>query len=401
MIWSLEAEMAVLGAMILDPRTVPLVARSLGSQDFARLAHRAIYRSCLGIGDALDLVTLKEDLASAGKLAACGGEEYLMSLAEFVVSAANVEQYVAIVREKAERRRAIESARELMRLAEGESGIEELRAARSALANDCPAESGIVPFSEIAVDGEDRGVPTFLPELNALTSTGGWPCEQLSVASAYHKGGKSTFMLTDFLHAARLEERVLYATFADLSAQQIKRRLIKAQCGWKKRPAFHEDSQIEFDNSVHNLHTWDVFVYDASALEGSDIESFCAWIRAESRSRPFSRIYVDYAQELTSRAVPNGDEYATAAVCARALAKLARQTGAAIVVGSQITEGVAGTKTKTKGSRRWEEVAGLVLRIEREGEQATISVPFSRFGPCGPGCSVDCHWDPKRLRFAP
>lgn len=399
MIWSLEAEMAVLGAMILDPDVIPAAAKSLRATDFARVAHRQIFLSCVRIGDGLDLVTLKEDLNARAKLAACGGEDYLMSLAEFVVSATNLEQHAAIVKEKAERRRAAENAKELIRLAEGDFGIEEVRAARSSLADDEPAESGILPFSEIRVEGEDRGVPTFLADLNALTSTSGWPCEQLSVASAYHKGGKSTFMLTDFLHAASQEERVLYATFADLSAQQIKRRLIKAQCGWKKRPSHNEDAQIEFDNAVFNLDTWRAFVYDASAMEGGDIESFCAWVRAESRHEPFTRIYVDYAQELVTRIVPTGEEYATAAICARALAKLARQTGAAVIVGSQVTEGRLGAKTKTKGSRRWEEVAGLVLRIEREGESATISIPFSRFGPCGPDCTVNCRWDAKRLRF--
>jgi replicative DNA helicase len=393
--------MGVLGSMILEPSAIVLAERRLEASDFFRPAHQTIFMACRGLAEGLDLVTLKHELESEGRLAACGGEDYLVQLAEFVPSVANIEFYAGIVKEKSERRRTVSDAKKLITLAEGEAGIEEVRAARSSLTEAFPGGVAVVPFGEVEHDSEDRGVPTFIPALNRMMATGGWPSEQVSVSSAYHKGGKSTFMLTDFIHAAELSEKVLYATFADLSAKQLKRRLIKALCGWKKRPVSGDLGRL-YDNAIFTIDCWDAFVYDASAMEdGDDLESFCAWVRAEGRERPFSRIYVDYAQELTSRKVLPTDEYGTAAVCAKALAKLARQTGAAVIVGSQITDGssAAGTRTKTKGSRRWEEIAGLVLRIQREGALATIQVPFSRFGICGPEVSVGCRWSPERLRF--
>src|ERR1044072_10045669 len=97
--------------MILEPRAAVLAERVVMASDFFRPAHQAIFTACCGLADELDLVTLKHDLEASGKLAACGGEEYLVSLAEFVPSVANIEHYAGIVKEKSERRRTVAEAK--------------------------------------------------------------------------------------------------------------------------------------------------------------------------------------------------------------------------------------------------------------------------------------------------
>jgi replicative DNA helicase len=89
-----EMEMALLGSIILKPSCLPL---HLTSKDFLRVAHGHIFDSCVALSAGVDLVTLKDDLNSKGLLTVCGGEDYLMQIAEFVPSPAHAPAYASRV----------------------------------------------------------------------------------------------------------------------------------------------------------------------------------------------------------------------------------------------------------------------------------------------------------------
>ncbi len=113
---NLEAEMSVLGAMLLSDAAARDVA--LPATDFWRPAHRTIYRAMKRLVDArnaVDLVTLRDALA--GELGEAGGEDYLMQIAEVVPSAANCAHYARIVADKAMLRRMEEAGHRVARLA--------------------------------------------------------------------------------------------------------------------------------------------------------------------------------------------------------------------------------------------------------------------------------------------
>jgi replicative DNA helicase len=107
---NLEAERSVLGAILVHNDAFNLAAQSIDSDDFYRDAHRRIFDRMVALNErheAIDFVTLKEELARAGELDEVGGPAYVASLADGVPRATNVEYYARIVKEKATLRNLI------------------------------------------------------------------------------------------------------------------------------------------------------------------------------------------------------------------------------------------------------------------------------------------------------
>ena len=121
---NIEAEMAVLGSMLLgDRNAIERVTEFLEKQDFYREAHGRIFEAMLALIDKdepVDIVTLKDELTRRGTLEQTGGYLYLMQLAEYVPTPANIVYYAKIVSEKAVMRRLIETASEIAGMAYGE-----------------------------------------------------------------------------------------------------------------------------------------------------------------------------------------------------------------------------------------------------------------------------------------
>lgn len=116
---SIEAEMSVLGSMLLgEPEAIEKAAELLSVKDFYREAHGRIYQAMLrlrGRSEPIDTVTLKDELDSMGFLAQCGGVLYIMQLAEYVPTPANIVYYAGIVKDKAIRRRSIKQGLRLIK----------------------------------------------------------------------------------------------------------------------------------------------------------------------------------------------------------------------------------------------------------------------------------------------
>ena len=101
---SLEAEAAVLGSMALDPDCIGQVVQQVKAEDFYRIEHQIIFEALVTLweqkGEKVDLLLLRDELKKEKHLEEIGGVEYLAKIANAVPSAANVEHYVQIVKEK-------------------------------------------------------------------------------------------------------------------------------------------------------------------------------------------------------------------------------------------------------------------------------------------------------------
>src|SRR5262245_52607354 len=110
---SLDAEQSVLGGILLDNTALDRLVEVLQADDFYREAHRKVFRGMLRLTErteAVDLITLSEELRARSELADAGGAAYLAELAERVPTAANILQYARIVRDKAILRSLITTA---------------------------------------------------------------------------------------------------------------------------------------------------------------------------------------------------------------------------------------------------------------------------------------------------
>ena len=115
----IEAEQAVIGSMLTDKEAVISAIEVLSEEDFYREDNKIIYSAILNLynkGEAIDIITLKSELSSMGKLEAVGGLEYLAELPEKVPTTANVDKYINIVEEKSTLRTLIKTGNEIITL---------------------------------------------------------------------------------------------------------------------------------------------------------------------------------------------------------------------------------------------------------------------------------------------
>src|SRR5512134_1138615 len=114
---NLEAERSVLGAILLNNDVFNLAAEVIDAPDFFRDAHRRIFEKMVRLsdrGDAIDLVTLKEELGRSGELDEVGGPAYIAALVDGVPRSTNVEHYARIIKEKATLRDLIFAANKIL-----------------------------------------------------------------------------------------------------------------------------------------------------------------------------------------------------------------------------------------------------------------------------------------------
>lgn len=401
---NIECEMALLGSMLLSPKVAAPLCESMNIGDFWVPAHQCIFRAMKVLesqGSAIDFVTVRSELVSRGELKDIGGENYLLEVADYVPSPSNAQHYAAVVLECSTRRAYQREAAAFAKLtADPDLSIDILRIKAEAIVNartrakDLSIHLGDVPEDEAKAEGVSTGFAV----LDVAISTRGYPKGQMTIIRADHKGGKTMFMLSSAVHAARNASRVLYATFADLNKAQLKSRIMRNLTGWSRRPMTEPNISTYEESREEISREWEFRVYDAASMEsGSDVETFCAWLRAEHDRKPIDYVFVDYAQELRScdRRITN--EVGEQNMIAHKMSRLAAQTGLPIIVGSQVTRGREGEKTKTKYSRAWEEKAGWVLTIDRDETVVGIEISYSRFGR--QGVTVNLRFNESNLRF--
>lgn len=148
----LAAEVAVLGAVLLSPAALDVVADALAVEEFSRPAHQVIYATILDLyagGEPVDPITVCDRLAAGGELARCGGAPYLHTLAADVPTATNASYYAQIVARKATQRRAVEAGQRIQQLGytwpAGEDGLtERVETIAAGLALRQSADEGVI-----------------------------------------------------------------------------------------------------------------------------------------------------------------------------------------------------------------------------------------------------------------
>lgn len=394
-----ETEAAFLGACILSKDSLNACRsyRFLLNEDAFLEPQHKIVAETMGVlcdrGVAPDLVTLSHEMSdrrgSGGKtwLELAGGDDSLIAIAEAVPSTANLEHYASILKSRWLRRRILQSSKELAETAKNpDVTVSEVIAKAqevSASASALMPRSVFAHISEIDVSSnKDIGIPTGISGLDSQISMNGYPAGQMSMVRAYHKGGKSTFLIQSALHAASNGYKVLYATFADLHRKHIKRRMMRMLTG-SMYPPESEGLFGDWHKMQDELHAMPIDVYDvAETDDGGTVEEFTAWAISRMKVHgQWDAVFVDYAQELTSASRRIGGKMEEQMECARVLNRFAAQTKCAVVVGSQITTDLAGNK-RTKWGRDWEEKAGWVLTIAPPAENGlqSIEISYSRFG---------------------
>src|SRR5580700_8145559 len=215
---NLEAERSVLGAILLHNDAFNLAAEVIDSKDFFRDAHRRIFDKMVKLaerGDAIDLVTLKEELGRSGDLDEVGGPAYIAALVDGVPRSTNVEYYARIIKEKAT-----------------------LRSLIFAIADD-KVRDGFVSLRDLAQSSLDTieklharkelitGVPTGFSDLDEITS--GLQASDLIIVAGRPSMGKTSLVLNIAQHVGTKTAKTVGMFSLEMSKEQLFLRLLTAE----------------------------------------------------------------------------------------------------------------------------------------------------------------------------
>ena len=209
---NLEAERCVLGAILIHNDTFNQAAELIDADDFFRDAHRRVFDKMIGLnerGEAIDLVTLKDELGRSGDLDRVGGPAYIAGLVDGVPRSTHVEHYARIVKEKSTLRNLIFASNRILETAysteeEADAILDQAEQAIFSIADD-NIHTGFVPLRDLVQGsfatieklqehkGLVTGVPSGFVDIDALTS--GFQPSDLIIVAARPSMGKTALVL--------------------------------------------------------------------------------------------------------------------------------------------------------------------------------------------------------------
>ncbi|WAH36985.1 replicative DNA helicase [Alicyclobacillus dauci] len=354
-----EAEQAVLGAMLISEDAVSEALELLETDDFYRAAHQSIYRSMREVYDAgqpIDVVTVAAALRTRDDaLEAVGGAEYLADLAAAMPTALHVSQYAQIVREKALLRRIISTATNIAEegysqeipaadvLADAEKKILELGQFQKT--RDFTHISDVLEttFERIeqlyASEGNITGVPTGYSELDRMTS--GFQKSDLIIVAARPSVGKTAFALNVAQNIA-VRAGLPVAIFSlEMSKDQLVQRMLCAEAyieGQKLRTGTLDDSDWpKLSMGVSTLSNSPIYIDDSPGITVPEMRSKLRRLKLE---HGLGFVCIDYLQLIHGRRSSGENRQQEISEISRSLKQLARELEVPIVALAQLSRSV-------------------------------------------------------------
>ncbi|HXE35882.1 MAG TPA: replicative DNA helicase [Verrucomicrobiae bacterium] len=351
---NLDAERSVLGAILLDNNALNAAIENLRAEDFFLDQHRRVFTQMIALSEAqqaIDLITLTEELHRRGDLEASGGAPYLASLADGMPKVSNIEHYARIVKEKAMLRNLIHTTHNIQQRAfEGEDGadmiLDNAESSIFLLAED-RVKAGLIPVKDIVRDNFERlekifkegksitGIPTGYVELDKLTS--GLQPSELLILAARPSQGKTALALNLAENIAIRAGQPVAIFSLEMSKESLLQRLVAsvAQIDAHKFRTGHLNrndwtSMTEALGVISNAPLW---VDDAGSISVLEIG---AKARRLKRDKGLSLLIVDYLQLITARG-RFGNRQEEVASISRGLKGLAKELQIPVLVLSQLT----------------------------------------------------------------
>jgi replicative DNA helicase len=361
---NLEAEQAVLGAVLLDNSALPRVIEIMHPRDFYRAGHRRIYEAMLDLferDDSIDLITIREKLEQGNQLEEAGGTAYLSSLVDLVPTAANVQYHCRIVREKAILRGLIGTATEIASMCyEGSQDVEVLldEAERRIFdISERRVRSGFTPIRSIMKHSfevieklyekkeEITGVATGFVDLDKLTS--GFQPSDLIVIAGRPSMGKTAFVL-NIAENVGIKSRVPVAVFSlEMAKEQLVMRMLSSRAkvdSNRLRSGFlTQQDWPRLSIAAGELAEAAIFIDDSASISVLEIRAKARRLKAE---HDVGLIVIDYLQLLRGRDRVESRQQEISEI-SRSLKALAKELRVPVIALSQLSRAV-----ETRGGDR-------------------------------------------------
>src|SRR6266567_3157672 len=351
----LDAEISVLGSILLDPLSIAKVLQFLHPEDFYRENNGQVYRAALDLfaaGEPIDNVTLAAQLQTMGVLERIGGRAQLASMQGSVPTAANIEYYGRIVKEKAYKRRLISAGGNIAGYGyddsiEAEEAINKAQSLVFGVADDRDQRE-LARLYDLLGPAMERislqmesgqgviGIPSGFHDMDRMT--GGFKDSDLIIVAGRPAMGKTSLALNVALHAA-LEAKKSIAIFSlEMSKEQLTERLLTEQAQIDAQ-RLHRGllSEAEFDrvsNSLGPLGEASIYIDDTPVMDELTLQLKA---RQAKMRHGIDMIIVDYLQLMHGRSRGDDNRVQEVSSISRALKGLARELRIPVLAISQLS----------------------------------------------------------------
>lgn len=433
--YSVEAEQAVLGSLIIDPKCINEIAPLMKAEYFYIPQHIKIYTavtSMYELNEMVDFVSLLERLKRDGTYDEADGKAYLTQLVQIVPSSANVLTYVAIIRERYYARSLMTAAQEIIKdinentmdsgklLDTAETKIYNIRQGREI--------SGLTHIKQV-IEGEtyDRlakmadpetredyiGIPTGIGDLDRMIT--GLNKSDLIILGARPGMGKTSFALNIVRNVAVNAGKTVCFFSLEMTRDQLAQRMLSSEAGIKSEKLrtgeLDEDEWTRLAQAGDNLSKTEIYFDETSAITVPEMK---AKLR---RMKKVDLVVVDYLGLMQS-AKQTENRVQEVSQITRNLKVMAKELSVPVIACAQLSRG---TEAKGKShkpalsdlreSGSIEQDADIVLFLYRDiyydnekgddedradPNKAECIVAKNRHGEIG---TVDMHWDGQFTRF--
>lgn len=427
---NIEAEMALLGSVMLRPEAVGEIMDTVSADAFYSDRHRTIWQTMLelsGKNAPIDLLSLTSRLKEKNLLDAVGGASYITELLNIVPSAANARHYAEIVRKKHIMRSLIDAADHIATLGYDEAAeVEHVLDSAEKKVFSIGNAGGLHKFVELRETladawerldrlhkskGELRGVSTGFAELDMKLA--GLQKSDLIILAARPSMGKTSLALDIARQTATLHGTPVGIFSLEMSSQQLVDRMLAAESrvdAWKLRTG-RLTVESEFDkirDSLDRLSKAPIFIDDQP---GNNILKMRAVARRLKAEKGLGLIIVDYLQLMAPTSSRQSDSLVQQVTeISRSLKHLARELDIPVVALSQLSRAVESRGGKPRlsdlrDSGSIEQDADVVMFIHRDDRYnessekpniAEILIEKHRNGPTG---KIELYFDDKKATF--
>lgn len=360
---NVEAEQAVLGAMMLDHNAVIVALEKLDARDFYREVHRIIFEAMVQLhkdNQEIDVITLPEELKRMKKLDDVGGLEYILSLPNMVATAANIEYHAKIVAEKALARNIITTCTNLTTEAyDGEKTPEDLldEAERKILQLSDDKNRGdfasVGTIVEVTLDKITKlyenkagitGLPTGFRDLDAMTS--GLQPSDLILVAARPSMGKTAFTLNIAQNVGVRQKKTVAFFSLEMSQEQLVQRLLcqLSKIDSQKLRTGQINSDKEWNDLTEacgKLYESPIYIDDTPGITVAEMRSKARRLKSE---HGLDLIIVDYLQLMQGRNAESRQQEISE--ISRSLKALARELKVPLIALSQLSRSVESRQDK-------------------------------------------------------
>lgn len=425
----IDAEKSVLGAVLIDPAAVNLVAEFLRAEDFYRIEHQLVYAAMLELFEArqpVDLVTLKNQLTEAGNLKKVGGATYLSDLINAVPTSAYIEHYGRIVKDQNVKRKLIHMSSRLVEKAFDNTG--EIKSLLDQAETEIFAISqaqmrrDFIQLKEVLSDSFERieefmkngsklrGVPTGFTDLD--TKLAGMQDSNLVILAARPGVGKTTLALNMALHIATKEKKPVGFFSLEMSKEELVDRLLVGQAdidAWKlKTGKLSQEDVKKLTQAMGELADAPIYIDDTPGMSVMEMRTKARKLKIET---DLQLVIVDYLQ-LAHSGKKFDSRVNEVSYISQGLKNLARELRIPVLSLSQLSRAIEQRGTKKpqlsdlRESGAIEQDADVVMFIYREDDDdelldnaqkmVKINIAKHRNGPTG---EIDLVFRGDRVRF--